>query len=154
SPINENGVATLQGTYSDVGSQDTHLLDIDWDGDNTYDQTVAVTAGSFQVDHQYLDDNPTGTPSDTFPIHVRLRDDDTGSDTGEVNLTVNNVAPTIDELKIFTPINENDVTTLKGSFSDVGTLDMHQLDIDWDGDGTFDQTIDVSNGFFSVDHQY
>ena len=30
SPINENGTATLSGTYHDVGSLDTHTIDIDF----------------------------------------------------------------------------------------------------------------------------
>src|SRR4029077_20329515 len=130
SPINENDFATLQGTYGDIGTQDTHFLDIDWDGNGTFDQTVAVSGGAFSVSHQYLDDTPTGTSMDTFTVHVRLRDDDTGFDTDQVDLTVKNVDPSIDELKIVSPINENDVTTLKGSYSDVGTLDTHMLDID------------------------
>ncbi|QEG36790.1 hypothetical protein Pr1d_41260 [Bythopirellula goksoeyrii] len=153
-PINENGTATLSGTYSDIGTLDTHQLDIDWDGDGTYDQMVAVAGGVFSVTHQYLDDNPTGTPSDTFNVNVRLRDDDTGEATASVPLSVNNVAPTIDSLTITTPINEDGTTTLSGTYSDVGTLDTHQLDIDWDGDGTYDQTVVVTGGTFSINHQY
>ena len=46
-PINENGTATLSGTYSHDGLFSSHQLDIDWDGDGTYDQTVTVSGGSF-----------------------------------------------------------------------------------------------------------
>ena len=77
-PINENQTATLTGTYSDPGSAERHELDIDWDGDGTFDQTVAVTGGTFTVTHQFLDDNPTGTASDPVPVTVRLRDDRRG----------------------------------------------------------------------------
>ncbi|TWU24731.1 PKD domain-containing protein [Bythopirellula polymerisocia] len=154
SPINENGTAVLTGTYSDLGSLDTHQLDIDWNGDGTYDQTVTVTGGVFAVSHQYLDDAPTGTPSDTFNVNLRLRDDDTGQDTASVPLTVNNLAPKIDSLSITSPINEYGIANLTGTYSDVGSLDTHELDIDWDGDGTFDQTVAVTGGAFSVSHQY
>ena len=44
-----------------------------------------VTGGRFrqlQRTHQYLDDNPTGTPSDVYTIDVTLTDDDTGSGIG------------------------------------------------------------------------
>jgi hypothetical protein len=154
SPVLENGMATLTGTYTDPGTQDTHQLDIDWDGDGTFDQTVTVTDGNFSITHQYLDDNPTGTPSDTFNVTVRLRDDDTGQTMRSVLLTVVNVAPTITNLAVTTPIDENGTATLTGSYSDPGTQDTHQLDIDWDGDGTFDQTIAITGGSFSVTHQY
>lgn len=124
SPIDENDTATLSGTYSDPGTADTHELDIDWDGDGTYDQTVPVSDGTFSVDHQYLDDDPTGTPSDTFDVNVRVRDDDGGQDTGSISLTVNNVAPVIISLSMSPDeIDENDTSTVHGEFTDPGTLD-------------------------------
>jgi hypothetical protein len=153
-PIDENATAILTGSYTDPGTQDTHQLDIDWDGDGTFDQTVAVTGGNFSVTHQYFDDNPTGTTSDTFNINVRLRDDDTGQATRSVPLTVRNVAPLFGNVSVTTPIVENGTATLTGTYTDVGTQDTHQLDIDWDGDGTFDQTVTVTGGNFSVTHQY
>jgi hypothetical protein len=41
----ENGVVHLTGTYSDVGSQDTHQLTINW-GEGA-PQVVSVSGGSF-----------------------------------------------------------------------------------------------------------
>src|SRR5262249_25650916 len=38
-------------------------------------------------------------------------------------------------------IREIDTATLTGSISGPETSGTHQVDIDWDGDGTFDQTI-------------
>ncbi len=154
SPINEAGSATLSGTYSDVGTLDTHKLDIDWNGDGTFDQTIDVSGGSFSVGRQYDDDDPTGTASDAFNVNVRLRDDDTGSDTDSVSLTVSNLAPEIQSLSVGGPISENESATLSGTYTDVGTLDTHELDIDWNGDGAYDQTITVIGGIFSIGHQY
>jgi hypothetical protein len=154
SPINENGTAMLTGTYSDVGTQDTHTLDIDWDGNGTFDQSVAVTGGKFSVSRQILDDNPTGTTSDSFQVNVRLRDDDGGEALRSVPLTVRNVAPVFTNLSLTSLVSENDTATLTGTYTDVGTQDTHSLDIDWDGDGTFDQTVVVSGGSFSVTHQF
>lgn len=154
SPIDENGTATLTGTYSDPGSLDTHTLDIDWDGNGTFDQSVTVTGGTFSVSRQYLDDNPTGTVADGFNVNVRLRDDDGGQAVGAATLIVRNVAPTITDIKITTPIVENETATLTGTYSDPGTRDTHVLDIDWDGDGTFDETVTVSGGSFSVSRQF
>src|SRR5438105_6219261 len=34
---------------------------------------------TFSADHQYLDDNPTGTASDNVPVTVTVTDDDTGT---------------------------------------------------------------------------
>jgi hypothetical protein len=153
-PIDENGTATLAGSYSDPGTQDTHQLDIDWDGDGTFDQTIAVTGGNFSVTYQYLDDNPTGTPSDTFNVNVRLRDDDSGEDTRSVPLTVQNAVPILSNVTVTSPVIENGTATLTGTYTDVGTQDTHQLDIDWDGNGSFDQTVVVTGGNFSVTHQY
>ena len=151
--VDENGTATLSGTYSDVGTRDTHTLEIDWDGDGTYDQTVAVTGGAFSVSRQFLDDDPTGTPSDTFDVNVRLRDDDGGQATASVPLTIRNVAPEFGLIGYSSPLREHDTVAIRGSYSDIGSLDTHELDIDWDGDGTFDQTVVVSGGLFAVSRQ-
>ena len=129
-PIDENDVAQLTGTYSDIGTQDTFELDIDWDGDTVYDQTVVVSGGEFTVMHMYLDDSPTGTLSDTFNVNVRLRDDDTGSDTGSVELTINNLDLVV-SLDPVTMINEDGTAVLTGSITDVGTLDTFTLDVTW-----------------------
>jgi len=43
--INENGTATLTGTYSDIGLLDAHTLTVDWDDPNNgLDSTFAVNA--------------------------------------------------------------------------------------------------------------
>ena len=154
SPIHETESATLTGTYSDAGTKDAHWLDIDWNGDGFFEQTLAVSGGNFSISNQFNDDNPTGTASDTFNVNVRLRDDDAGVGTASASLTVNNVAPEILSLSINSPIQVGQTATLSGSFTDVGPQDTHQLDIDWDGDGTYDQTVAVANGSFAIAHTY
>jgi hypothetical protein len=76
--VNENGVVTLSGTYSDAGTLDTHTVRIDWGEGPLVD--LAVSGGSFTFTHQYKDDNPTGTGVDPYIISVRLTDDDSGHD--------------------------------------------------------------------------
>jgi len=88
SPINVDGTATLSGTYSDAGMFDSHMLDVDWDGDNLIDQTVAVAGGTFSVDHVFAG-------SGTFNVNVFVRDDDGGSDTETIPVTVRIVNPLI-----------------------------------------------------------
>ncbi|MFV2069496.1 MAG: hypothetical protein ACC645_21230, partial [Pirellulales bacterium] len=75
--IDENGFAHVTGTITDPSNQDTFDLAIDW-GEGT-PVTYSYPAGttSFDESHQYLDDNPSGTPSDLYTIGVTLTDDDT-----------------------------------------------------------------------------
>jgi len=43
--ISENGVATLTGSYTDIGKLDAHTLTVDWgDPNNSVDSTFAVSA--------------------------------------------------------------------------------------------------------------
>ena len=67
--VNENGITTLTGNIVDPGSLDTFSLEVDW-GDGTVVETFAYAAGTvnFSETHQYLDDDPSGTTSDTHVI--------------------------------------------------------------------------------------
>jgi PKD repeat protein len=155
SDVLEGGTTTLNGTYSDAGILDTHVLDVDWNGDGTFDELgIAISGGTFSVMHQFADDDPTGTPSDTFLIGVRIRDDDGGEGVADAEITVSNIAPVIESASA-TNIFESGATTLSGTYSDAGALDTHLLDIDWDGDGTYDELgVSVGGGSFSVSHSY
>src|SRR6185503_18274670 len=45
SDINENGVATLTGSYTDIGLLDAHVLTVDWDDPNkALNSTFAINA--------------------------------------------------------------------------------------------------------------
>ncbi len=46
SNINENGTATLTGTYTDIGGLDVHTLTIDWDDPNTSDNATFTISGT------------------------------------------------------------------------------------------------------------
>jgi len=153
--VTENGVATLSGTITDPGTADTFTLIVDW-GDGS-SETFSYAAGTkaFSQTHRYLDDNPTGTPSDTWAVKLKLTDDDTGEATASTNVTVTNAAPTINPLLLSSPsVDENGSVTVKGSYGDVGTLDTHTVSIDW-GDGTTSAaTVDAATKTFTASHQY
>lgn len=110
--VDENGTVHLTGTYHDVGTQDTHTLTINW-GEGA-SETVTVNGSSFDINnpaqmdgailvvsavtsfgtsfditHQYLDDNPTNTASDVYTISVTLTDDDTDTATGSSTTITN-----------------------------------------------------------------
>jgi len=152
--IDENGVASLTLTFDDPGTLDTHTVEVDW-GDGTV-ETIAVAAGSrtFTANHQYLDDNPTGTSADNYTVNVKVRDDDGGQATASQTVQVSNVAPSNVQIKPIAAINENGVATLELTFDDPGTLDGHTVEVDW-GDGTV-ETLNVTAGAraFTATHQY
>jgi len=155
--INEGQSTTLNVSFSDPGTQDIHTVTIDWGDGKSQTMTLALGARSFSAAHSYPDDNPTGTPSDLYTITVTVADDDTGSDTEAVAITVSNVAPANVSLNVSpASINENDSVTLSGSFTDPGVEDTHTVVINW-GDGSANTTLTLSAGvlsFSGVTHQY
>ncbi|MFC1516467.1 Ig-like domain-containing protein, partial [Thermodesulfobacteriota bacterium] len=166
--IDENGTATLTGTITDPDTQDTITLTVNWCDGNTDTYTYAAGTTIFSETHQYLDDNPTGTVSDTYTISVKVTDNEmgAGSDTGTV--TVNNVAPTVSNVSITPEIDRGDSATLTGTITDPGMQDTFVLVIDW-GDSVL-QSFDLGTTVLtkaedgidwnpntrqlSVDHQY
>ena len=151
--IDENQFASLSLTFDDPGTLDVHQVQVDW-GDGSAVQTLAVAAGArtFTATHQYLDDNA----ADQYTISLRVLDDDGGvSDTKTTTVTVKNVAPSMVNIAPVAMIDENQFATLSLTFDDPGTLDAHQVEVDW-GDGTAVQTLAVVAGTrsFSATHQY
>ncbi|MDO9297068.1 PKD domain-containing protein [Bradyrhizobium sp.] len=143
--IDENGIATISGSFIDPGARDTETVSIDWGEGGALEQAVVTTDARdptlhhFTLSHRYLDDNPSGTPKDNYTITVTAEDNDGASSRKVAILTVANVAPTADGLKLsHTTVLEDGkvVVVLTGHVSDIGTLDtVSEIEIDW-GDGT------------------
>ncbi|KPK79327.1 MAG: hypothetical protein AMJ81_13375, partial [Phycisphaerae bacterium SM23_33] len=156
SAIDENASVTLTTTFTDEDPGDTHFATIDW-GDGTDVETIFFAVGTrdFSRDHQYLDDDPTGTASDPYTITVTINDG-TDSDTDTVGVTVDNVAPAITGLSLDSPaIDENGTANLTIDFDDPGTMDAHTVQIDW-GDGSAADVFAITVGerTFQAGHQY
>jgi hypothetical protein len=150
--VDEGGTLTFTGTYTDVGTADTHQLLVDWN-DGTPVETYSVSGGVFAVSHVYADEDLSGTAGDVrFPT-LTIQDDDGGTAVSHPQVLVHNVAPSIDSLNVGSSVVEGSVLTLTGTYSDAGTADTHTLQIDW-GDASGMQTIAVSGGQFSVQHTY
>lgn len=165
SDVDENGTTSLTGTFTDATTEDTYTVTINW-GEGS-PEVLQLPAGStaFNATHQYLDDNPTGTDGDVYTIHVEVADDDLGSDGDSVPIQVFNVAP---DAAIESVVDQLTGRTLQfvradgtlvagqmnvvlrgttimsaGSYSDVGTEDLHYQpsapdpQFDW-GDGSSD----------------
>jgi hypothetical protein len=87
----EGEVVTLAGTFADVGVLDTHSGSVDWgDGSvSTLDIAQAAGSGSFaDMQHTYADDG-------TYEVIVTMVDNDGGLGTHTLEITVENVAPTL-----------------------------------------------------------
>jgi hypothetical protein len=155
-PINENDTAMLNGTFSDLDATDTHTVIVTW-GPGEGSTTLNLAAGvlTFSATHQYLDDNPTVTSSNVYPLGVTVTDNHFGSGSGSVNLTVNNVAPVVAPVSGPASGVRGQALNFSGSFTDVGTLDTHE--VRWDfGDGTvidFHSTTDP-NALTAPTHVY
>src|SRR5262249_18879213 len=97
STINENDTVIVSGTLSDPDALDTHTVVITWGpGEGSTTLTLAAGVLTFSATHQYLDDNPSGTASDVYPISVVVTDNHGASGTAATTVTVNNVAPSVD----------------------------------------------------------
>ncbi len=161
--INENDTVTLDGTFIDAGAADTHTVVIDWGDDRGADSisiaTVDAITRTFTATHKYLDDNPSGTPSDQYEIAATVTDDDTGTVDASVFITVYNVAPTFVELTNSAAevgqVLPGETVTLAAEIFDPGTLDTFDVTIGW-GDGTPEDTLSLVAGesTFSFDHDY
>ncbi len=168
STINENDALSVSGTIISPGGTHTNTVTIDW-GDGSSPPSTLVLPPSvftFSAPHTYLD-NPSGQSSGTYSITAQVIDEE-----GQVGpaasstVTVSNVAPqfTAADLSLSeSTASENDTVTLNGRFTDPGTLDPHNVTINW-GDGS--QTVllgllgqviaSASPGLFtySAAHQY
>jgi hypothetical protein len=146
--INEDGSVTVNGSFTDAGAADTHTASINWGDGSSSPATVTQGAGSgsFTATHQYLDDNPTGTASDSYTVTATVSDDDSGSVSQATSVTVANVDPIITEIVV--PIDPQPLGSISVSapFTDVGTQDTHSCTIDWDdGAGPVAATIAPQN---------
>jgi hypothetical protein len=157
--VDENGTVTLDGSFTDADTSDTHTVVIDW-GSGEASTTLELSGEStFRISHQYLDDNASNepnTPHDTYTIRVTVTDSEQESVSASTDVVVNNVVPVIDTLSNSSSVcgqtREGGATTIEGTFGDVGILDHHTVRIQW-GDGTTTEH-DVDSPSFSGHHVY
>ena len=129
--IDEGDSVTLSMDLDDPGVDDVLTVEIDW-GDGSIDIYPVGTAPlGFEASHTYVDDDPSGTGSDTYAITVTVIDDDDDTVTAGTQVTVNNVAPQdLDagpNQNLALGITGITTTVLDVSFDDPGLADTSQI---------------------------
>ena len=146
--IDEAGTATLSGSFTDPGLQDTHVVVIDWKDGGAL-STITLPAGTltFSATREYADDVPTATPADAYTIGAVVTDDDGGSAQGTATLTVRNVAPVLGAIAGPSgPQAAGASTSVSAPFTDIGKLDTHAATWSWGDGSTSSASIVGSNG--------
>ncbi len=153
--VNEGAAATTYTYHWTDPGADTWSTDISCGAtgtrsSDTFDETTKT--GSFKC--AWADDNPTGTASDVETVSIKVSDDDLGSDTKTRDVTVSNVAPAITSASFGGSVNcGTNNATLSVSFTDPGA-DSWDASIDWDNNGTYDQTVNGVGKSFTASHTY
>jgi len=155
--VAEGSTLTLTGTITDPGTLDTFTLDVDWGPNDIEQYSFAAGTTSFSLTHQYLDDNPTGTPQDTYTISATVTDDDAGVDSDTETVLVTNIVPELVPDTVGTSATKDNkavvgnVVSVSAQFTDVGTLDTHTVIVDWDDGSTSNSDLDPSDFSTFVD---
>ena len=163
--LDESGTVNLSGSFSDLGTEDTHTVLIDWGDGKNSSATVDQAANTFSASHQYLDDKPGGqaisfaSSSATvnqvasklmagyqdlvdqpgeYTIRVTLIDEDDGRHEISQSIVVANLAPIVIAGPAAT-IDEGGQFSGEGSFTDPGA-DSWTATVDY-GDGSGDQPL-------------
>ncbi len=121
--IDEGGTFSSAGSFSDPGA-DTWTATVDY-GDGTGEQPLDLNPdNTFSLAHVYTDD-------DAYTVVVTVTDDDVGAGTGDLTVTVGNIAP-----EVVPGAGQSafvgDTVTIVSTFTDLGTSDTHTATIDWD----------------------
>ncbi len=151
---NEGETATLVGRFSDAGTLDTHTVVIAWGDGTSSNATVNPSDRTFTATRVYVDDAPTATAFDIFNANITVTDNEGASVQQAVSVRINNVAPTIGNLSISTPIIKKRFRSNQRYVRGCGQrrYDQHH---DYWGDGTSSPaTLNTTNKSFTATHRY
>ncbi|MCA9195386.1 MAG: hypothetical protein KDB03_26625, partial [Planctomycetales bacterium] len=162
--ILESETLTLEVSIQDPGLQDQFDVTIDW-GDGSPVTTLNAVFGSFQIDHVFMDDVPSGTASDQLNIVVMAIDlaDSTSKGLAQETVSVTNISPQLNTIDIGdagnseTPASVNQPINLTGFFTEQGQDDVVVSWINWgDGNTTSGDLhyTDPGGGTLSALHSY
>lgn len=153
-PVNEGDKVTLTGNITEPDENDTFNMTVDW-GDGSSLQKVTRPPGTsraLSLEHVYEDDNPTGTPSDTYMIHLVWTDQHGGpGKSADLPVTVNNVPPVLSEVAATV---RDGRATLAGLIGEPGQRDSLTLLVDWGEGASVRYALSAASTSFHVTHLY
>jgi len=116
------------GEFSDPGILDSFQATIDWGDGTPLDGPTIMTVngeGKLGASHAYADDG-------VYTVTVTVTDDDGGTDTKTFRVTVQNVAPTLEDIVVADDsIDEGQHAEIQATISDPGAVDTFSVDVDW-----------------------
>ncbi|MFO1064115.1 MAG: PKD domain-containing protein [Pirellulales bacterium] len=169
--IHEGETTGVTVELDDSGPKDSHQVVIDW-GDGSEPKIVDLAPGVFTVPtayHRYDDEPPVGS---FYTMQIRLRDNDMPLGvfvTDSRQVTVQNSAPSITQLKLFTRsvsggtwseqtslanIVEGDEVKITGNYSDPGKHDIVAGSVQWSAGVTTAAEVNRSSGTFEAQFRY
>jgi PKD repeat protein len=129
--VDEGETVYFHGNFTDPGWLDTHNATWDWGDGSPKEPGILgesnekpAAGGNISGSHTYCDNG-------TYTVTLNVTDDDGGWDTDILTITVNNVLPIVEAGPDQT-VDEGDLVTFKGNFTDPGWCDTHTAIWDWD----------------------
>ncbi len=142
---NEGETVNVTGTFTDPDLEETHTAIIDWGDGTQTTETVVESAGTGTVDgsHVYADNG-------VYIVTLTVSDRNGGVGEDVLDITVNNLPPTVEITALADPPAVNVLTDMNATFVDQGELDTHTAIWDW-GDGIISfGMVDESSGSGTV----
>ena len=139
---NEGSSVSFAGSFTDAGSADTHTMVWDF-GDGS-----PTASGTHTPSHTYADNG-------VYTVTLTVTDDDGGSTSDTLTVTVANMAPVVNA-GADQSANEGSSVSFAGSFTDAGSADTHTMVWDFgDGSATASGTLApthtyADNGVYTV----
>jgi hypothetical protein len=143
----EGQVFTIEGSFQDADVEDAHTVSIFWEVGVITTTRLAPGVLRFTASYTYYYDS-------FLPIYplVQVEDEHGAADISSFAVTVLNVAPTINAVRMNTNIfDEGDQLQVEVDFSDPGLYDHHRVEIDW---GDLVDPFDVPGRFFARNHAF
>lgn len=143
--VNEGQTVTNHGTWSDVDASDVVTLSA------SVGSVTRNTDGTW--DWSFTSDDG---PDEGQPVVITADDGNGGVTTTSFDLTVRNVAPSSVGISGPSTGYVDEVVTVTLTTSDVSSTDQaagFTYEIDWDGDGSVDETVNGPSGL-TVDHVF